>query len=221
MKATVFTPPDQGSTRWVKDAESAQILTTPKTLRYFSPFLVSECSASDAAQVLGLEISAVSYWITRFLKLGLLRVARTERRAGRSIRHYHASAETFFVPFSAIPIASLEAMHDRLLSETCAAMTRSQVATLLEHGASPGVRVFPQAKRLRMEYVEGVTLAPLYSLEPSRPAVLEHWEMLKLNFEDAKALQAELSAVLERYMNRAGANQYLVNVRLAPFLRKH
>lgn len=206
-------------THRVEDAELARALTTPKILRFFSPFLVSECSASDAARFLGVEISAVAYWIRCFLKLGLLRVTRLERRAGRSIKHYHASAESFFVPFSAIPVESLEAMHDRIGEQSRAAMTRGQVAVLRESRESPGVRVFAQSKILRMEYVEATTLAPLYSLESTRPAVLEHWDIVKLNFEDAKALQIELSDLLARYADRAGTQRYILNLRLAPYRR--
>ena len=204
----------------VTDTEAARALTTPKTLTMFSPFLVSECCASDAANVLGLEIGAISYWIKRFLKMGLLTVTRLERRAGRSIKHYHASSERFFIPFQAIPVDSLEMMQERLLEQTRAAMTRSQMAVILEHHPDAGVWVFGQEKRLRMEYVEGASFEPLYSLELTRPAILEQWEVLKLNFEDAKNLQIELSSLLERYKELSGAHQYIVNLRLAPFKRK-
>jgi hypothetical protein len=205
----------------ITDIEAARVLSTPKTLTMFSPFLVSECCASDAANVLGLEIGAMSYWIKRFLKLGLLQITRYERRAGRSIKHYHASSESFFIPFRTIPADSLEMMQERLLEQTRAAMTRSQMAVILEHHPDAGIRVFGQEKRLRMDYVEGLRLEPLYSLELARPAVLERWEVLKLNFEDAKKFQIELSNLLERYKELGGSHQYLVNLRLAPYKHKN
>jgi DNA-binding MarR family transcriptional regulator len=207
-------------TRTILDPELARVLTTPRTLQMLSPFVVSTCSASDAANLLGLEISAMTYWIKRFLKLDLIKVVDLEARKGRSIKHYHASSEAFFVPFQVIPSPSLEAVQERLLEQIRAVMTRSQMAVILEEHPNAGVHVFSKQKVLRMNYVEGSNFEPLYSLGISRPAVLESWEVLKLDFETAKQLQIELTDLLERYKQNSGSHRYLVNLRLAPYKSK-
>ena len=85
---------------------------TREAARSFTRSSDGETSVSAAAQVLGCSVQAMHYRVKQLLAAGLLEVAREEKRAGRSIKHYRAVSDAFFVPDNLTPYADLE---ERLL----------------------------------------------------------------------------------------------------------
>jgi hypothetical protein len=70
-------------------------------------------------------------------------------------------------------------------------------------------------RRLVINYLDFSTGKPIFTLEPNSPAYLNRWENLSLSFEDAKALQRELSELLGRYLGREGGQRYVVRLAMA------
>ena len=84
------------------------MLSDPRSLRYFEPFLARTVSVSQAAEEAGCELDTMYYRVRRFVAAGLLRVAELRRRAGRPMKLYRSVADEFVVPFEATPYAELE-----------------------------------------------------------------------------------------------------------------
>lgn len=58
---------------------------------------------SELADLLHTEMNPLHYRVQRLLKAGFLSISHIEKRAGRPIKHYRATQETFFVPFRYTP----------------------------------------------------------------------------------------------------------------------
>lgn len=57
-------------------------------------------------------------------------------------------------------------------------------------------------------------------LSSDAPALWTAWAVLKLDFADAKAFQRELAALVGRYGDKRGSQDYLVRLALAPTLKQ-
>lgn len=94
--------------RVVQDAEQARLLSDPRSLRYFEPFLARTRSVSEAAKEVGCALDTMYYRVRRFERAGLLQIVGERPRYGRPIKLYRSVAESFVVPFEATPFAELE-----------------------------------------------------------------------------------------------------------------
>ena len=99
---------NSGSVHTVTDPKQAQLLTDPKSKRYFHPFLAVERSATEAAEELGCNLNTVLYRIKTFVQVGLLEVTRKQKRKGRAVKYYRSVHDAYFVPFATTPYATLE-----------------------------------------------------------------------------------------------------------------
>lgn len=99
---------NSGSFYRVADAAQARLLTDPRSVAAFKPFLARECSAGQAAAELGCPLNTLLYRVRTFVRAGLLQVTRAEPRKGRAVKHYRSVHDAYFVPFSLTPYATLE-----------------------------------------------------------------------------------------------------------------
>ncbi|MBB6098438.1 hypothetical protein HNR42_001872 [Deinobacterium chartae] len=174
----------------IHDPEAAGLLCDPTRVRYLHPFLDREVTLSAAAAELGIPLSRMHYWAERLLALGLITVTRSERRSGRPIRHFRSVAPEFRVAFSATPLGSLEELlsrndgsYQRLLNRAEARqMTRLEGEWSLRLYREPGGAV----------HGEGGFGRP-------REAAFSGWLKRPLSGAQARALRAELEALMERY----------------------
>src|SRR5688500_13493510 len=81
---------------------AVDLLCNLSAVRKLDPFMRTEHTLSTAAAELAVTASTLAYWVPRFVAAGLLRVVRTEARAGMATTWYRASAESYFVPMSAL-----------------------------------------------------------------------------------------------------------------------
>jgi Helix-turn-helix domain len=206
------------------DLERATVLLDPNTLRFLGPFIGRTCSADQVARELDISLNTLLYQIKRLCKLGFLEIVEELPRRGRSIKRYRASADAFFVPFEATPFATPEDMllreyeplYRRFLASFLEAATQMvNLKTARDFGmcvsrdedGQVSVRHGPHPLRL-------MTVNPL---ETHAPAIVIDWEdQLRLDFEDAKALQLEMLELLERYRTKNGSGTYIGHVALAP-----
>lgn len=207
------------SPRVIRDHRAAQLLVDLEQLRLVLPFMGRERSISEVARELGLAVDAMTYRVKKLVRLGLLEIARREPRKGRAINHYRA-ALAFFVPVDVLPHTTTEELYERSDAPLRRQIARSMIEALYESGS---FRDWGVLVRRDAGGNPQLGLAPRSAdwnfgrlLESDAPALLSSWMPLTLDFEDAKALQAELFALIEKYAPRQGSQRYLLGVALAP-----
>jgi len=98
------------SVKIINNAKAADTLINPKTLLWLEPFLANSTTISEAAKRIASKPNTVLSRVRKLLRLGLLKVVKEEKRAGRAIKWYRSSSDSFFVPFAATSAESLEEM---------------------------------------------------------------------------------------------------------------
>ena len=205
----------------VKQAQVAAALLEPITLLVLAPFVLSERAPSSVASELGMPLNSLLYQINRLRELDLLEISRVESRAGRAIKYYQAVAESFYIPYHLTPAETPEALLEqetiprqkRLIRN----LVRSAQYALDKRGETVwGIQVALEGQKLVMRNAIGPD-SEWNFLDPTAPAILDFWAQdFKLEFEDAKTMQAELCALLERYRAKSGQQGYIVRLAMAP-----
>ena len=216
-------PPDVRSsqTLHVRQAAQAELLFDERARRVLAPFVGQASSAARAAQSLGMPLNTLLYQVRRLLDAGLLIVTQEERRAGRAVRHYRASAERFTVPYALTPAETPEVLLAAQHAGPDARLRRDLVSAgleLLEQQGTEGVgvQVTLDGPRLVLRNMVGPD-AEWNFLEPAAPAMVDYWlEDVHLDFEEAKALQGELCELVARYRTKRGGQAYTLRLALAP-----
>ena len=199
----------------VHTSQAAQALLDPRTARLLEVFQ-APCSASDAAARLDLPLDRVLYRVKRLKQAGLLRHVDTLARPGRPIRRYQVAARAFFVPFAVTPYETLEAYLAEAEREVTAFVQRNVARTLEGTGRGWGLRVAPGADG-HLHSKLAVSADEDWAMTPDGPALLSFvYPALRLDFADAKAMQAELMAVFHRYAGKGGAAPYACGLTLCP-----
>ncbi len=180
--------------------DCAAAFVDPKRRRILTAFMGRERSLSEAAALLEMPLNRLAYHVGTLHRLGLLRVARAQKRAGRPIRFYRAVADRFLVPAAAMgrrPGAGLAA-------EMRMALDRAEQLA----GASD------------MLLAIGADGRPTMTRSGAETATdaCEYWRALILSRSEARALAAELGALLRKYQGPPGKGKrpYLVHAALAP-----
>lgn len=211
----------------MEDAEAAKVIAEPAALRYLEPFVAQERSVGQVAQELGVSPSGVLYRVRQFLRLGLIVETRAEPRNGRPIRYYRSVADGYFVPFQATSVTNQEALaahaFRRLREQLDESVGQAWVKAFGEERPI-GIQVYrgPQGRLSRNIAPDPRGLPserPLDALlEPEAPAVWDSWGTVRLSGEEAKALQRELAALLQRYWppSRSATGEYLLRLAMAP-----
>lgn len=205
----------------ISDPEAANLLINPHTLRQLEPFLGRDCTISQAAHESGAKPNTVLSRVRRFVSLGLLQVVREEPRGGRAVKVYRSSADVFFIPYEATTADSLESALAERDAYWETLLRKNVVLARMEAVGTWGTRIY-RDDRGRLQVQTAVTPFQNYTtLHPDGPAVLSAWrDSLFLDFEDAKALQQEMFALLKHYQQKRGAQRYIIRMGLAPLLRQ-
>lgn len=201
----------------VHDPQIADLLTNPESLEQLEPFLGQEATVGEAARQSGTLPNTMLARVGRWTRLGLLKLTRTEKRAGKPLRFYRTTADAWFIPFDNTSAETLEAGLARRDSYWENRLRRAVVKAREQQVGSWGTRVYRDSRgRLQMQ----MAVSPdsnWTSLGSDQPAVLAAWrDGLHLDFEDAKALQRELFELLLRYQRKDGPQRYLLRLGLAP-----
>jgi DNA-binding transcriptional ArsR family regulator len=197
------------------------MLLDPEMLRVLSLFVLFERPAASVAEELGMPLSTLLYRLKRLRHAGLLELSRIERRAGSAVRHYRAVSDAFFVPYNLTPLETPEALLEREHAPRQRRLERNLVRTgrsQFDGRGQPafGLRVVLEGDQLVVRNALGPDTDWNF-LGPHTPAIVDLWaEDVRLEFEDAKALQAEMCDLLKRYRARSGPQGYIVRVAMAP-----
>jgi hypothetical protein len=172
-----------GSSRRVRADETTHILLA---------LIDEDRSLAELGRELDLPLNLLHYHVHRLVKLGLVKIARTERRAGAPIRRYRAAATEIFVPAELMKAPPGAALNPQLRRSIEANHIRTFKGALYEKGP-------------RMRLVQ----------RPGIPA-LELW--LRMHPSDAASFSSDLRELCARYEWRPGQQRrhWLFHAALAP-----
>ena len=182
----------------IVDPRAAAVFASPRQRKILLSLVAEERSLSQLARLTETALNLLHHHLRKFLRLGLVRIARVQARAGAPIKYYRATARSFFVPaelMEADPGAALNAQLRELLARS---LTRSVEGVAYSHdGKGPRMRLVRDA-------------------DP-RTLATELWVDLQLSEADAAALAQDLKTLLHRYEARAGRKRrrYLVHAAIA------
>ena len=182
----------------LSDPAAAALLSATRPRHIALALVEQDRSQSELSALLGIPLNLLRYHLDRLVAAGLVAVARSEKRRGRPILHFRATAASFFVPAElAPPVPSRPLMEElRQALENVRAGTYSGILYSCQDGP-------------RMRIVRGE--------QAGRPAA-ELWHRLCLSDQDARALIEELRLLFARFESRdTGAGHRFVSLAaLAP-----
>jgi hypothetical protein len=201
--------------RTVEDPKAGAALTDLTLLPLLAHFLRTTSSASEAAEALDAPLDDVYYRVRKLSGLGLLEVASTEKRAGRPIKRYRAAADAFFVPFTILPqetLARALAESARFTEERRAEATARALLAMTDDPYAWGFRIDRDADGAVSAFWGPRDPTPdfdvlAFFLAPGRPPIYGTNVDLALTQAEAKELQAELHALVERWTTRSRARK--------------
>lgn len=201
----------------VHDSQAADYLSNPLKAVFIYPFIGRARSASEVAAEHGVKLNAMAYRIERLQRLGLLQPAGRRLQGGRTVQLYRATADAFFVPLASTTLENLESMIDQWSQSLQPMYLHALARTLSDRNRQWGVRISREADdRLLIAPATGEDAFYNY-FDPDAPAIIEGWfSDLRLDDEDAKALQGELLMLYLKYLGREGKHRYLLRVGMTP-----
>ncbi len=190
----------------INNPKAIKLLSKTKTILMLQPFSLRPHSLKEASERVSISISAYSYWVKQFLELGLLSIAHEKTRAGSKIKYYWMAADNFIIKLHDNP--ELLRQHYITLLEIYNEITLNGLKnTIDELSLKPELNIVTTDNEFlfyRLVHNNGTTCSSFKQelLKANSPATLAVWRHLQLNFQDAKALQKELSALLEKYQSK-------------------
>jgi hypothetical protein len=172
----------------IGSAQAAAAFADPLQRHLILSFVNQARSISEVAKASGTSLSLTHYHVRRLARLGILRVASIERRAGRPIRRYTACAAAYFIP-DAVMRSGWGAALTRELDDALEREGNGEsgwLAYVDRHGAM----------RMRRE-----------PAAPARRPQLDAWKILDLDKVAAAELARELDVVLQRFERRQSAGK--------------
>jgi hypothetical protein len=196
----------------LENPKACTVLADREKLRLLGAFLGHENTISGAAQELEVNSTKLYKQVQQFLELGLVKISRLERRAGRAIKYYRSSGDRFFIPFRTHPPELIGQQnrenHTRLFAQGLERVYRQEGFIEQDWGAiterTPSGAVYLDIANSQGQHWN--------HLDPKAPAVVSGWNPIQLDFEDAKAMQRELTDVMLRYINKGGNRTYLLGL---------
>jgi hypothetical protein len=208
---------DSASFFTVSDEEQARLLTEPTSKEFFKPFLAQECSVTQAAEVVGCNLNTMLYRVKTLLKAGLIKVTRQEKRKGRAIKYYRSVHDSYFIPFSLTPYATLEERLEAQGEPIFNTLIRAYAAVLRQSERYGNYLLrLPSGSVMTSDLVPEMTPSGLPVFYSDTIRKLEKDEALKLA-EDLRALFLRSAAFgEERSRTVHKGHDYLLMVALLP-----
>lgn len=195
----------------VRDHLGVDLLLKLAATRCLGPFMREEHTLGTAAAELEMPASSLAYYVQRFVRAGLLEVVRHQARAGKPIPVYRATAESFHVPFDAMPPGVrdefLNGSRRHVLGEFTKAMDH-QITRHLDAGVT--VKCHP---------VRGVIIDLGDDARGGRTDITEWWGKVRLTEDEAREYGAALSELARKYGNDEagpGRRTYITMFGLTP-----
>lgn len=199
----------------IEDRSAADALIDMTLLPLLAIFLRREASVSEATETLEADLDEVYYRVRKLVQLGILEVVRRDKRAGRPIKIYRASASAFFIPFAVLPhetFAKALLASSRIPDQMMAEGTARALLGEVDDPYQWGFRVYIDAKgtisAMWGPRDAGEDWSVLdHLLEADRPPVYGTNITLSLTQEESKELQAELHGFMSQWRKRSRSNR--------------
>jgi len=182
----------------IAEPAAAAVFANPRQRKIVLALIAHERSLTELSRLTETPLNLLHHHMSKFLRLGLVRIARRQPRPGAPIKFYRATAKSFFVPAELAPATPDDALSGRLRTSLDRGLARGLKGRLYSHdGAGPRMRVVRD--------------------KGCRTTVAEFWLELRLRHADAEALAAEFQALLERFRQRSQdtGQPYIVHAALA------
>ena len=186
--------------RRISTRRAAAAFSDPLRHRLILMFAGGERSVSEIAEMTGVELKRLHYHVNALRNLGLITVARRQRRAGRAIKFYRAVADAFFVPAALAPAPVHAGLDAELRDALEHVRDRASEGTLF-YAAEDGTP--------RMRLVRGPSTGVVHA---------ERWQRLRLSRADAARCIAEMEGLLKAFAPDKGTagESYLFHFAIAP-----
>jgi hypothetical protein len=218
-----------GSSRGrVASPVAARLLLDGRTRDVLGVFLGRERSVREAATELGRDLDAVLYRVRRLVAAGVLTVVGERRRGGRPIKLYRSTFDAYFVPFEVLPYADVEealtelqvAQAQRVARATARYVVRTPWAGFFVERRDDGrVWLYGASGEVPGAASDAASTLPVPLSAPTAGAMDATVE-LRLTDAEARALNADLAALLSRFMalstDREAAPNRLLSVASVP-----
>jgi DNA-binding transcriptional ArsR family regulator len=195
-------PPDPSRAYRISTPAEAAALDHPVRARLLMACALGERSLGALAKEIGQPLPKLHYHLGRLTACGLLRLSRTQARAGRPIRYYRAAAEAFLISLADMGEPAAEGWN-RELRRSLAEQANRRELSMLYYSDGPG--------RMRVRLID-----PDGKARASR--AFDLWKVLTLTAEQRVALAQELAAVIARYEPSPGGEPFFVHAAFAPKL---
>ena len=205
----------------VTDPAQAKALTDVKLIGFVQSFIGHSRSVSEAAHLWKLRVDAAYYRVRQLERLGLIAVTGVAGRGGRGVKQYQAISDNYFVPFGIVPEATLEAILESSGAYFRQTMLRAQSKATHEYFSlrTPGhwgLHIgLDQQGHINVNWLDANGHDPDLN-DPNLPVIADGSPTLHLEPDEARALQRELFALIQRFSNKNGSRKYLLHVTLAP-----
>ena len=197
------------------DPLAARLLLDEDARDVLGVFLGRSRSAQEAASELGRDLDGVLYRIKRLLQAGLLMVVEERLRSGRPVKVYRSTFDSWFVPFEALPYVDVEdtlsALHVAQGRRVARAAARHLVRT-------PWAGFFVERREDGRVWMVGASAGAHGGGERAAPAgdepsggAMDATVELRLTAEDARELNQDLQALVDRYMAKSSDREKTPN----------
>ena len=191
--------------------EAIEVMLDSRQRAAFLPFVNREVSVSQAALEVNELPNTMLYRVKRWQRLGLLLETRSVPHAKGSMRLYRSAADAFFIPHSATSSEDLLALAGEIHLPIFKDFLGSYVRSGEHLSADWGVRFERDGAHWSVRPAKAFDdLCEPADLEA--PASMAEYAHIQLDDAQAKALQLELWAVLERYKKQSSSRGKLHKV---------
>jgi hypothetical protein len=195
-------PADHSRAYRISNRAEAAALDHPVRSRLLMACALRERSLTELAKAIGQPLPKLHYHVGRLMACGLLRESRIARRAGRPIRYYRASAESFLISLADMGEQVSEGWSRELRRSLAEQANRRDLSLFYHTDEAGGLRV-------RLIDPEG---------GGRRSNAFDYWKVLRLTAEQRMALAGELSALITRYEGAQAGDLFFVHAAFAPKL---
>ena len=206
-------------TKTITSEEAATVLIDLKHAKRLAPFFKTARNIQSVAEETSLKANTLLRQVYHYVDLGILEVAKEEKRNGRAIKYYQTTADVFFVPYEVTSSETLEvalAQRDRYYLDI---LRKNVVKARLDDIGVYGTRIYVDERDNLQMHTAVTPEDNTLQLDDGYTAALSAWrDTLFLDYEDAKKLQNEMYALIRQYQHKQGAQQYILRLGLAPIV---
>jgi predicted transcriptional regulator len=202
----------------VRGVEGVKALFDNKQRTLLSPFFNEALSITEAANRSAALPSTMLQFVRRMNKLGILQFVDEVRRSGKKVRRYTTTAQEFFVPIDAAEEVLLtpERKFQQLYNEALLTEVVNHHYNVEPVGAI--VRCLPNG----VVEMNGALGDGDWIPGRNGPRIVFEWTMLRLDEADARAFQAELVSLTQRYRTLPyGDRPFYFGLHFAPVPETH